>query len=447
MTDEDRLGGRLLWRGSEGYEAARRNTVWRLNIPQRFPEAIVTPENDADVAAAVRLARSHGLKVSVKSGGHSWTSPHLRDGCILIDLVRMQDMSIDARHRQISVRPSVKGRRANDALALHGLMVPTGHHNTVGCGGFLMCGGFGWNFRQFGNGCRNVQSIDVVTADGELIHCDETQNAEFYWAARGGGAGFFGAVTNFTLSAHPRPQYLTQNGYVFPIEYVEEALAWVHALGPQCPPFLELVAAASSYAPDGGWAPTKLIVSGLAFARTATEAREAQALFESCPIKHKALVRRDCVPTTLEERYDLATLADPVGNRYAADNMYTDASAAEIMPHMRELFGNMPTPRTHVFWLYQGPRPDFSGMALSAWGETFIAAYTIWQDAGLDAAMDQWPVEQMRKLDPIANGEGQMNDENMHARPIRYLSVDAEQRLEALRVKHDPASVFLSFLK
>jgi FAD/FMN-containing dehydrogenase len=444
---EEQLTGKLLWRGCEGYEAARRGTVWRLNTPKRYPEAVVTPETDQDIVAAVRLARTMGLQVSVKSGGHSWTSPHLRDGCVVIDLARMQDFRIDAHRRRVFTRPAVKGRRLNDALLPHGLMVPTGHHNTVGCGGFLMCGGFGWNFRQFGNGCRNVMSIDVVTADGELIHCDERENTDFYWAARGGGAGFFGIVTRFEIQAHPRPAHLTQNGYVFPIDYLDEALAWVHQLGPKSPEYLELVAPASSYAPDGSRSPTRVVVSGLAFAKTEDEARAAKALFDTCPIKHKATMRRDCVPTTIEERCDMATLADPEGNRYAADNMYTDASYAEISPYMHDLFGAMPTPRTHVFWLYQGERPNFDGMALSAWGETFIAAYTIWQDEAEDEAMNRWPSEAMRKLEPIGNGEGQMNDENMHARrPVRYLSPDSAARLEALRGKHDPHNVFLSFL-
>ena len=48
-----------------------------------------------------------------------------------------------------------------------------------------MCGGFGWNARELGNGAQQIKAIDVVTADGELIHADEENNSDFYWAARG----------------------------------------------------------------------------------------------------------------------------------------------------------------------------------------------------------------------------------------------------------------------
>lgn len=445
--DGDTLEDRLWRKGEPGYKAARHATVWRENTPNRFPAAIVRADSVADVVAAVKLAGEEGLRVGVRSGGHSWTSPHLRDGSLLIDLDGMRAIDIDAEGHTAWVNPSVKGRRLNDALREHGLMAPTGHHDTVACGGFLMCGGFGWNFRHWGNGCRNVVEIEVVTATGDVIRASETENPDWFWAARGGGAGFFGVVTGFRVRAYPRPRCLRANGFLFGMDDLEAALTWAYEVKDKLPSYCEFLGSWTSYDPEtGGWAPTRMAISGLVFTDSEEEAEAVSALFDTCPVRDKALVRRRNEPTTLEERYAGGTSADPPGFRFAADNVYTDRGAAEVVPLVRAVVESMPTPRTHIFWCFNGPRPDFSGMALSAWGDTYFAAYPLWEDPAEDAAMQRWVVEAMRALDPIANGEAQMNDENMEAHPQHYLSPANAARLEELRARHDPEGRFLSYL-
>ncbi|MGE4324047.1 MAG: FAD-dependent oxidoreductase [Sphingobium sp.] len=446
MTAEG-FKGPVLRRGHVDYEKARHATVWRENTPLRFPTVIVRAECVEDVAAAVRLAEAEGLSVGVRSGGHSWTSPHLRDASLLIDLDAMRDIEIDPATRTAWVRPAVKGRHLNDALAEHGLMAPTGHHDTVACGGFLMCGGFGWNFRHWGNGCRNVVEIEFVNAKGEVLIANDHQNEEYFWAARGGGAGFFGVVTRFRVKAYPRPACLRANGYAFPMEVMEEALHWAYSIKDTLPTNCEFLGSWTSWDPEtGDWAPTRFALSGLMFAETEEEAEAVARIFDSCPVKDKALMRRRNEPTTLEERYAASTMADPPGFRFAADNVYTDLPAEKIVPLVRAMVESMPTPRSHIFWCFNGPRPDFSGMALSAWGETYFAAYSIWEDPAQDKEMRQWVVDAMRMLDPIANGEAQMNDENMEAHPQNYLTPDKAARLEELRARHDPDGRFLSYL-
>lgn len=439
--------GRLFRRGEPGYEDARGAAVWRANKPDRFPEAIVVAESDMDVQAAVRLAEAENLKIGVRSGGHSWVSPHIRDGSLLIDLSRLQRLDIDVESRSAWVDAGVKGRRVNDELTAHDLMVPTGHHNTVGCGGFLMCGGFGWNFRQWGTGSANVTAIELVTAEGELIQADATQNQDYFWAARGGGSGYFGVVLRFRVNAYPRPAFLRSNGYVFPLEVMEEALTWFFDMCRKAPQYVELVGTGLAADPQGNPVSPRLSVSGLTFAQTEEEALAVKALFDTCPVKDRAISRRDNEPTTLELRYEGATAVDPEGFRYAVDNRYTDAEAADIVPLMRELIETMPTHRTHVFVLHQGARPNMDGMALSAWGENYVAAYPIWEDPSQDEDMERWVVDQMARFDGVANGEGQMNDENMRVRHVAYLSPENAAKLEMLRDRYDPEKRFVSFLR
>jgi FAD/FMN-containing dehydrogenase len=445
--DSEMATAKIFRRGEAGYEAARHATVWRENTPDRYPSIIVRATNDADVIAAVKLAQREGLQVGVRSGGHSWTSPHLRDDSLLIDLDAMRAIDIDPDTSTAWVQPSAKGRGLNDALRDFGLMAPTGHHDSVACGGFLMCGGFGWNFRQWGNGCRNVLAIELVNAEGELIRASETENPDFYWAARGGGAGFFGVVTRFLVQAYPRPKCLRANGYVFLMDAMEAALTWAYEIKDSLPVGCEFLGSWTSWDPEtGDRAPTRFALSGLVFTDSEEEAEAVARIFDTCPVKDQAMMRRRNEPTTLEERYAGASAADPEGFRFAADNVYTDLGAAEIVPLVRDMVESMPTPRSHIFWCFNGPRPDFTGMALSAWGDTYFASYPIWRDPAQDAEMQAWAVASMRALAPIANGEAQMNDENMEAHPQHYLAPDVAARLEELRARHDPERRFLSYL-
>ena len=132
--------GQVLWQGEAAYESARGNAVYRANKPKRFPTVIVIAESDKDVVAAVRFARGHGLKVGRRSGGHGWSSAHLRNGAMLIDLSRMQEVEIDAKNKTLWTHPGVLGSRLNAELNPLGLIIPTAHHPTVGIGGFAMCG-------------------------------------------------------------------------------------------------------------------------------------------------------------------------------------------------------------------------------------------------------------------------------------------------------------------
>jgi FAD/FMN-containing dehydrogenase len=89
----------VFWRDHAGYEAARRRNVWNGRVPARFPDVVVQPRNADDVVAAVRLARARGLKIAIRSGGHSWAGSFLRDGGMLIDLSDMRAFTVDADAR------------------------------------------------------------------------------------------------------------------------------------------------------------------------------------------------------------------------------------------------------------------------------------------------------------------------------------------------------------
>src|ERR1700716_1284426 len=109
-------------------------------------------------------------------------------------------------------------RLQSGAAPARSLFFPSGHCMTVGLGGFLLQGGFGWNSRLWGPACASVTAVDVVTADGALVHADETQNSDLLWAARGAGPGFFGVITRFHLRTQPVARAMTHDTWTFELD-------------------------------------------------------------------------------------------------------------------------------------------------------------------------------------------------------------------------------------
>ena len=132
-----------VWRTDADYEATRRRMVWNERIPERFPDVIVSVTSNADVIEAVKLARSRGLRIAVRAGGHSWIATSLRDGGMLIDLSQLNGVTVNVAARTAAAQPAIKNTELVAALAQHELAFPAGHCPTVAIGGYLLAGGQG----------------------------------------------------------------------------------------------------------------------------------------------------------------------------------------------------------------------------------------------------------------------------------------------------------------
>ncbi len=438
----------LLARDDDGYEIARRDAVWNGLLPERYPAAIALAQSEADVVAAVRHARAHGLKVKARSGGHSWTASSVRDGALLVDLSRMDEVTFDAETGIASVQPGARGRDLNRMLAEHDLFFPSGHCPTVGLGGFLLQGGWGWLGRVIGPACLHVVAVDVVTADGEVIHATDEQNADWLWAARGSGAGYFGIVTRFHLRCHPRPKAIWETHHVYPMELRDEVLTWALEAEPHMPPELEFVIMATApRGPNGEVidAPAALVVMVSVMADSDQAAQQALAHLDSCPVADRREVALPAQPRSFVELYDGPDSVEPEGYRWSADGMWTNATGAELVSEVAELYRSIPPAPSHVFW-YPWRDQDFGDRAaISVLGKLYLAAFGGWTDPAQDQEMLAWPTDQMRRLEHLSIGI-QLADENLVRRPARYLSEDNAARLEQLRARFDPDGLFLSYL-
>ena len=431
------LEGRLIRHGEPGYEEARRAAVWNARTPERFPDAIALAAAEEDVVAAVRLARREGMRVGVRSGGHSWAGNHVRDGGLLLDVSRLDSMAVDAAEMTAVVGPGCRGNEVLAALAEQQLFFPAGHCPGVALGGYLLQGGFGWNGRVHGPACMSVEAIDVVTAAGELVRADAASHPDLFWAARGAGPGFFGAVVRFHLRLYPAPRHVANGVLLFDLEALEDVFRWVHEVGPKVPREVELMAVVHR---DLGGEP-EIAVTAPALVDDAEEAAAALAFLERCPLRDRAKLAVPNVPVALPDLYAAVHQSYPDGYRYAVDNMWTHAPVEELLPGLRRIAETLPGAPSHMLWMNWGPSPPRPEMAYSVEDETYIALYGVWGDPAEDEANAAWPTERMREMEQLASGI-QLADENLGQRPARFAAEANMARLDAVRAAYDPDGLF-----
>ncbi|MGY1638863.1 FAD-binding oxidoreductase [Geodermatophilus sp. SYSU D00742] len=198
-TLADRVRGQVIRPGDDDYEQARR--VYNGMI-DAHPDLVVRCAGADDVAAVVRYAAENGRDLAVRGGGHSVPGFGTGDGAVVADLSMMQAVDVDPELRTASAGGGTTWGRFNDATAASGLATTGGIVSTTGIGGLTLGGGIGYLCRGYGLSCDNLLAAEVVLADGTVVTADENENADLFWALRGGG-GNFGVVTRFTYRVHP----------------------------------------------------------------------------------------------------------------------------------------------------------------------------------------------------------------------------------------------------
>jgi FAD/FMN-containing dehydrogenase len=214
------LAGAVVSPGDPDYEAARR--VWNQEI-DKCPALVVRVASTDDVSRTVRFARSEGRPIAVRGGAHGVAGFSTCDDGIVIDLGRLHDVEVDVDRRRALAGGGTTWRTFDATTQQHGLATTGGLISSTGLGGFTLGGGIGHLVRRYGLACDNLLSVELVTADGSVVHASGSENPELFWALRGGG-GNFGVVTRFELGLHPVGPVVLGGPIFYPAEQCVEVM-------------------------------------------------------------------------------------------------------------------------------------------------------------------------------------------------------------------------------
>jgi len=437
------LAGTVVLRSDPGYESARRALVWNRATVERRPDAIVRAASEEDVVRALRFAREEGCRVGVRSGGHGWCAPSLREGGLLLDLGALATIEVDRSAFVASVGPAATNRALERALEPRKLAFPYGHCGDVALGGYVLGGGVGWNGRAWGAASDHLRALDVVLADGTRAHVDAGTHADLLWAARGAGPGFCAVATRLHLDLRPRPSAIASGSCTWRLGDAARVAAWLDGEPAARDPRVE-TSLFLGRSPGGERVAS---LAATAFADDPDEADRLLAFLRACPLLGCALERRSVERATFGSLLDGVDETFAPGHRWAVDDAWSDAPLADVVACAAERLLVAPSPLSFLLCAVRplaGPR---AAGALSRTGEVLVLCYARCDAASGEAADRAWRDETLAALAPLASGH-HVNEADVAAYPGRVAACyadDAWRRLEAVCRTRDPDGVLHGF--
>ena len=433
----DTFGGQLLTPGDADYEQARRV---HNGLVDKRPALIARCRNEADVVRAVHLAHEAGLEIAVRGGGHNVAGRATIDGGIMIDLSLMKGIDVDPNTRTVRAEGGVTWGELNRATQLHGLAVTGGIVSTTGIAGLTLGGGLGWLMGKHGLALDNLESVNLVSAEGKLLRASSNDDRELFWAVRGGG-GNFGIATLFEYRLHPLDPTVVAGLLVHPFEHAREMLEFYKKCTASLPDD-HTIFATLTHAPDG---------SGTKVAAMATFHCGAVAAAETAtrPLKRFGSPLLDTIgPVSYTAFNEMMDANYPKG----AFNYWKSSFLAELnldaIDTMIESFARCPGSMGQLVIEHVHGAATRVGSGDTAFphrseGYNFLVLAQ-WLDTAKTAANIHWARETYARMEPFVAGGRYMNylddDEASDAVAAAYGANYA--RLRVLKTKYDPHNFF-----
>ncbi|APU39671.1 MULTISPECIES: FAD-binding oxidoreductase [unclassified Streptomyces] len=434
------LSGEVFAPEDPGYDEAR--TVFNAMIDRR-PAVIAQCESAEDVVTAVRFARELDLHIAVRGGGHSVAGMALNDGGLVVDLRRMHEVTVHPAAGAVHVGGGATMSHLDRACQPYGLATTGGRASTTGVGGFVLGGGTGWLDRRFGLAVDNLLGVDLVTADGELVHATAEDRPELFWGLHGGG-GNFGVATSLTLRLHELPHmsiafllYLPERG--------PEAVRAYRDLIEAGPPEAS-GAALYITGPPEEFVPPHLVgrlLAGvlLTYAGPEDEMRKlAQPLLA---IPHESEIVTAIPYADLQCMID-----DPPGMRNYWSAEYLTGLPDEFVDVFCARADSMPVPTgtQHLVFpqggaIASGPDDYPVPYRGAPWA---VHPFGVWEDPADDERCRQWVKDVRSDCEPWSTGAVYLNFTGNEGadRVVSGLGGENMQRLAALKRQYDPDNVF-----
>lgn len=437
--------GAVLTPEDPAYDETRK--IWNAMIDRR-PGLIARCTGTMDVVQAVRFARQLGLLVSVRGGGHHIAGLAVCDGGLMIDLSLMRGVWVDPATRAARAQAGCTLGDVDRETQLHGLAAVLGFVSATGIAGLTVGGGFGYLTRRHGWTCDTLLAMEVVTADARVLRVSTDENAELFWALRGGG-GNFGIVTSFEYRLFPVGPEITGGAIAWRGEDARQVLAMYRDFSARAPRELTSVAVLR-IAPPAPWLPKEIHGKPIAavFVCHSGKPEDAEALL--APLRQFGHPVADTVmrrPYT--QMQSLLDATQPKGRRYYWKSHYLAGVAPALMDLAVEHAGRIASPHSAILlFQIQGALGDLPAGHSPVGNRD--AAYVLniagsWEQPPDDAVNMQWARDCFEATRACSTGGVYVNfltEEEGSARiEAAYGKVNLA-RLAALKRKYDPDNFF-----
>jgi FAD/FMN-containing dehydrogenase len=437
---QESFRGEITLPDDPGYDAAR--AVWNGMI-DRHPALVARCTGVADVMAGVRFAREQDLELAVRCGGHSMGGFSTTEGGLLLDLGGLQGVRVDPEAPTALVAGGSLLRDLDHEAQAFGLATPVGVVGHTGVGGLTLGGGMGRLQRRFGFTVDNLLSVDLVTADGRLLHVSEKEHPELFWGIRGAGPNF-GVVTSFEFRLHPVGPGMVQGWLTYPIDRAPEIVTLFRELASSAPEemFLSLAFVMSGPDEPPEIAGRPVVVLGAAHSGAPEDAeRDLRPLRDTRPLK-EALQ-----PKTYLEMQGATDETFAWGRRVNTKGGYLDTLTDEVVDTVIGHIERAPGEVNIGLWAQGGAVARVPDDAMAFTGHTaafWIGAEATWDDPTRDAEFRGWGRSAWDAVKPFTASGAYANDfvESSEA-IVRGIYGDAKyDRLVALKREFDPDNIF-----
>jgi FAD/FMN-containing dehydrogenase len=439
-----RLRGPLLLPGDAAHEDAR--SVWNAMIDRR-PALIAKCLGVADVVAAVDFARERDLPLSIKGGGHNIAGLAVCDGGVMLDMSLMRGVWVDPDTRTARAQAGCLLGDVDRETQLHGLAATLGFVSNTGIAGLTLGGGFGYLTRRFGWTCDTVRSMDVVTAQGRLVRTSEKENADLFWALRGGG-GNFGVVTSFEYGLNPVGPEIIGGGIAWPAEEAPRVLEFYRALTAEAPPELTVVCILRKAPPAPWLSPAvhgkHIVAFFVCYTGPLDEGEQLIA-----PIKNFGTPVGDMVQRrTYVSQQSLLDPTQPKGRRYYWKSEYLSGHDADLFAAATEHASRVPSIHSAVAVFPLGGALNRLPHSHSPVGNRdAVSLFNVtgsWENAADDGANVEWVRSTWHDLRRFSTGGTYVNflTEEEGTDRIRSAYGRHYERLAAIKAKWDPTNLF-----
>ncbi len=442
----DSIAGEALLDGDPGYDEARVIFNGMFDIK---PAIIVRPVSVNDVIKTVNFARSNNILLAVKGGGHSVAGKCLCEGGITLDMRPMNEVIVDPASMTASVGPGTLLGELDSATQAHGLAVPAGIVSDTGVAGLTLGGGFGWLKGKYGLSIDNLQSVDIVTADGEYLKASQSENEDLFWAVRG-GSGNFGVVTNFEFRTHQVGPELMFTAPLYPIENAKSVINfWIEFMNSSPDEYTSMLFLMN--VPEADAFPKELqgraavMIPGVHCGTVEEGERFVQPLRElddllldlSGPKKY----------TEIQSFFDLPVPQGSFSCYFTS--LYLNKFDQEMTDLLLDIFKNRPTKMIpYIIQDLRGQNMRVPSGA-TAFGDR-SAPYNLeinsaWTDPDESESMIAWTREAMNKFRPYSPGRSYLNHTGLNEEGeamVKRTYGSNYERLRQIKKKYDPGNLF-----